>query len=113
MLAILSLVSVLAQLVPLVWLAIDSLFIQSSAHARGTRFNIALFASLVLMIGNLFVMFYVRRKVLSAVQRSQRLACIWCLYDLSACEPHGRCPECGCLYRHSYVHKLWSRTPGV
>lgn len=112
-LAILTVVSIVLQFAPMVWAAIDYLVARPSAQALGTRFNIALFASLVLMIANLIVMLYVRRKVQRAVAQSQRLACIWCLYDLSACEPHGRCPECGCLYRHSYVRKLWSNTPGI
>ncbi|MBL0869988.1 MAG: hypothetical protein IBJ18_05355 [Phycisphaerales bacterium] len=112
-LAILTVVSVVLQLLPLVWAAIDFAIVRPGAQALGTRFNIALFASLVLMIANFIVMLFVRWKVQKAVAQSQRLACIWCLYDLSGCEPHGRCPECGCLYRHSYVRKLWSKTPGV
>ncbi len=112
-LAILTVVSLVLPSAPLVWAAVDFAFVRQSAQARGTRFNIALFASLVLVIANLMVMFYVRRKVQKAVAQSQRLACIWCLYDLSGGEPHGRCPECGCLYRHSYVRKLWSNTPGI
>jgi len=112
-LAILTVVSLVLQFIPMVWLAIDFVFIQPGAPALGYRFNIALFATLALMIANLIVTFYVRRKVQKAVERSQRLACIWCLYDLSASDPHGRCPECGCLYRHSAVRRLWSNTPGI
>ncbi len=102
--------AMLLQTLPFAVLLVDWLILRTPASALTRHFTLAIGGQLVLMFVLLGFTWHMRRQIKAAVRRSDRRCCIYCLYDLSASGPKGRCPECGSAFSLALLQRLWSRS---